>query len=86
MLASVGMPAFQMYNLALMLKIIAVLLAMTVMALSYLTSAYRACEAMGPGVDAPLNTKILAGASQLLWFAVIVLGGDIQPFENSIHR
>jgi uncharacterized membrane protein len=86
MLAFIGMPAFYAYNLALMLKLVAVLLAMTMMALFYLTSAYRDCEALEPGADAPWHAKIIAGASLFLWFAVIVLGRYIQPFENSIHR
>ena len=86
MLAFIGMPAFYTYNLALALKIIAVLLAMTMLALFYLTSAYHDCEGLPPGGDAPWHAKVLAGTSLFLWFAVVVLGRYIQPAENSIHR
>ncbi len=86
MLAFIGMPAFYTYNLAFILKIVAVLLAMASLALFYLTSAFDDCEAVGPGGDAPWRAKVLSAVSLVLWFAVIVLGRYIQPFENSIRR
>ena len=86
MLAFIGMPAFYTYNIGFMLKIGALLLAMATLSLFYLTSAFRDCEAVGPGGDAPWRAKVISGASLVFWFAVIVLGRYIQPLENSISR
>lgn len=86
LLAFVGMPAFYTYNVAFMLKIAAVLLAGASLALFYLTSVFRDCEAVGPGGDAPWRAKVLSGVSLVLWFAIIVLGRYIQPLENSLLR
>jgi len=68
------------------LKIAAILLAMGAMGVFYLTSASRDCEARGPGKDAPLRAKLIAGISLFLWFAVIVLGRYIQPLQATIAR
>lgn len=86
MLAFIGMSAYYTFNLAFVLKIAVILLASGSLALFYLTSAFRDCEAVGPGEEAPLRAKVIAGASLVLWFAVIVLGRYIQPLENSISR
>ena len=86
MLAFIGMPAFYTYNIAFMLKMVAILLACASMALFYTTGAFRDCEAVGPGGDAPLRAKLIAGATFVLWFAVIVLGRYIQPLESTIPR
>ena len=86
LLAFIGMPAFYTYNIAFVLKIAAVLLAGASLALFYLTSAFRDCEAVGPGGDAPWRAKVVSGASLVLWFAIIVLGRYIQPLENSLRR
>ena len=86
MLAFIGMPTFYSHDIAFILKIIAILLAATTMGLFYLTDAFRECEALGPGKDAPLRAKLIAGTSLVLWFAVIVLGRYIQPLQDSIPR
>jgi hypothetical protein len=86
MLAFIGMPTFYSHDIAFVLKIAAILLAMTAMGLFYLTSASRECEAIGPGKDAPLRAKLIAGISLFLWFAVIVLGRYIQPLQDTIAR
>ena len=86
LLAFIGMSAYYTYNIAFMLKIVFVLLALASLALFYLTGAFRDCEGVGPGGEAPLRAKLSAGVSLVLWFAVIVLGRYIQPFENSIPR
>src|SRR6266566_8533595 len=71
---------------AFVLKIVAILLAVTTLGLFYLTSAFRDCKTLGPGQDAPLRAKFIAGASLVLWLAVIVLGRYIQPLQDSIAR
>ena len=86
MLAFIGMPTFYSHDIAFVLKIMAILLAATTMGLFYLTDTFRDCEALGPGKDAPLRAKLIAGTSLVLWFAVIVLGRYIQPLQDSIAR
>jgi hypothetical protein len=86
MLAFIGMPTFYSHDIAFVLKIIAIVLAATTMGLFYLTDAFRKCEALGSGKDAPLRAKLIAGTSLVLWFAVIVLGRYIQPLQDSISR
>jgi hypothetical protein len=86
MLAFIGMPTFYSHDIAFVLKIIAIVLAATTMGLFYLTDAFRQCESLGSGKDAPLRAKLIAGTSLVLWFAVIVLGRYIQPLQDSISR
>lgn len=86
LLAFIGMSAYYTFNIAFVLKIAVLLLAVGSLALFYATSAFRDCAAVGPGQDAPFRAKCLAGASLVLWFGVIVLGRYIQPLENSIPR
>jgi uncharacterized membrane protein len=86
LLAFIGMPTFYSHDIAFVLKIVAILLAVTTLGIFYLTSAFRDCEPLGPGQDAPLRAKFLAGTSLVLWFAVIVLGRYIQPLQDSIAR
>src|ERR1041385_4628512 len=86
MLAFIGMPTFYSHDIAFVLKIIAILLAVTTMGLFYLTDCFRNCAALDPGKDAPLRAKLIAGTSLVLWFAVIVLGRYIQPLQDSIPR
>ena len=84
LLAFIGMPTFYTHDIAFVVKIVAVLLAVTT--LFYQMSTFRDCEAVGPGQDAPPRAKSIAGISLVLWFAVIVLGRYIQPLQDSIAR
>jgi len=86
LLAFIGMPTFYSHDIAFVLKIVAVLLAVTTLGLFYQMSAFRDCEAVGPGQDAPPRAKFIAGISLVLWLAVIVLGRYIQPLQDSIAR
>jgi uncharacterized membrane protein len=86
LLAFIGMPTFYTHDIAFVFKIAAILLAVTAMGLFYLTSVFRECEAVGPGKDAPLPAKLIAGISLVLWLAVIVLGRYIQPLQDTIAR
>jgi len=86
LLAFIGMPTFYTHDVAFVLKIVAVLLAVTMLGLFYQTSITGECEAVGPGQDAPPRAKFVAGVSLVLWFAVIVLGRYIQPLQDSIAR
>lgn len=86
LLAFIGMSAYYTFNIAFVLKIAVMLMALVTFALFYATSVFHECEGVGAGEDAPLRAKFIAGASLVLWFAVIVLGRYIQPLENSIPR
>ncbi len=86
LLAFIGMPTFYTHDIAFVLKIAAILLAGTGLALFYLAGSFRDCEALAPGKDAPLRAKLIAGTALVLWFAVIVLGRYIQPLQDSIAR
>jgi len=86
LLAFIGMPTFYSHDIAFVFKIGAVLLAVTMLVLFYQMSVFRECEAVGPGQDAPLRAKFIAGISLVLWLSVIVLGRYIQPLQDSIAR
>jgi uncharacterized membrane protein len=86
LLAFIGMPTFYTHDIAFVLKIGVILLAATTVGLFYLTNVFRDCVAVGPGEDAPLRAKVIAGSSLVLWFAVIVLGRYIQPLQDTIAR
>src|SRR5262249_50731398 len=86
LLAFIGMPTFYTHDIAFVLKIYAVMLAVTSLGIFYLTNAFRRCEALGAGKDAPFPAKLIAAISFALWFAVIVLGRYIQPLQDSIAR
>ena len=86
MLAFIGMSAYYTFDLAFVLKIVAILGAAASTALFYVSGAFRDCAAVPPGASAPLKAKLIAGASLVLWVTVIVLGRYIQPLENTIPR
>lgn len=86
MLAFIGMSTYYTFDIAFVLKMVAILIAVASLALFYMTSAFRDCEGVGPGEDAPLRAKVIAGISLVAWFAVIVLGRYIQPLEDTIPR
>jgi hypothetical protein len=69
----VGSPTAYVYNIAFQLKMTAILLAGMNVLVFYLI-LFRKVEALGPGDDAPLAAKCVAGTSLFLWLAVIVLG------------
>src|ERR1700683_3223196 len=67
-LAFIGMPLFYGYDLAFWLKMLFILLAGLNVMMFYTTSAFQECEEVGPGQDAPVLAKFIAGASLFLWF------------------
>jgi uncharacterized membrane protein len=84
-LAFIGMPSYYAFDVAFWLKILAVMLLGLNAALFYLTDAFSNVEHLGPGDDASLSAKWLAGSSMFLWFAVITLGRYIQSYADTIH-
>ena len=61
-------------DIYLQLKLIFILLAGMNLLAFYLTGAARRVDALGPGDDAPLLAKVIAGTSLFLWLGVVVLG------------
>jgi uncharacterized membrane protein len=86
MLAFIGMSTYYIFDIAFVLKMGALLLAVAALGLFYITHAFDDCETVGAGQDAPFRAKVIAGASLFLWLAVIVLGRYIQPLQDSINR
>jgi hypothetical protein len=83
MLFFIGMPFFYVYNADFHLKIVA-LVAAGVLLLLHTTSAFRDCEHLQAGEDAPMRAKLLAAGSLLLWAAVIVFGRYMPLFEDTL--
>jgi hypothetical protein len=69
-----GDPFQYINNIAFQLKILFIGLAGMNMAMFYITGIFRKTEVMGPGDDAPLSAKIIAGSSLFLWLGVMYLG------------
>lgn len=85
-LAFIGMPLFYSYDLAFWYKMLFIVLAGINVMLFYTTSAFQECEEVGPGQDAPVLAKFIAGASLFLWLGVIVLGRYIQIYTDTIDH
>jgi|SRR5580704_11164349 len=83
-LAFTGMSQYYTYDWAFWFKMLAILLLGLNVAAFYLTGAFESVESMGPGENAPLLAKLIAGSSLLLWIAVITLGRYIQPYSDTI--
>jgi hypothetical protein len=84
LMAFMGMPSYYTFNIAFWLKILAILLVGLNLAVFYLTDVFRTVGRLGPGEDAPVFAKLIAGTALLLWFAVITLGRYIQSYNNTI--
>lgn len=66
------------------LKLLFIFLAGVNLLAFYLTGMSRAVDALGPGEDAPLLAKVIAGTSLFLWIGVMYFGrlipfGDFSP-------
>jgi hypothetical protein len=85
-LAFIGMPLFYSYDLAFWFKMLFIALAGVNVMMFYVTSAFRECEEVGPGQDAPVIAKFIAGASLFLWIGVIILGRYIQVYTDTIDH
>jgi uncharacterized membrane protein len=83
MLFFIGMPFFYVYNLDFHLKILAMLLAGATLLLQS-TKAFRSCDHLEAGQDAPTTAKVFAAASLVLWTVVVVLGRYMPLFEDTL--
>ena len=66
-------PASYMENPAFLLKMLLIGLA-GLNAVAFTVLEHRSMLLLGPGEDTPVLTKVSAGASLALWFAVLLLG------------
>jgi hypothetical protein len=78
-----GDPFQYINNIAFGLKILFILLAGLNMAAFYLFGVFRTAEALGPGDDAPLSAKVIAGSSLFLWIGVMYLGRMLPFIGNA---
>jgi hypothetical protein len=78
----VGNPFRYIHNLAFIVKMLFVLLAGLNVLVFYLT-VFRKAESLGPGDDAPLQAKLIAGVSLFLWVAVMCLGRLITFLDDT---
>lgn len=66
-------PASYVENPAFLVKMLLILLA-GLNAAAFTLIEHRAMLKIGPGGDTPMITKVLAGSSLVMWFAVLLLG------------
>jgi hypothetical protein len=78
-----GDPFQYINNIAFGLKILFILVAGLNMAAFYLFGVFRVAEALGPGDDAPLSAKLIAGSSLFLWVGVMYLGRMLPFIGNA---
>ena len=70
----VGGPIAYLGNLSFQIKVILMFLAGINLLAFYVTGISRAAATVGPAGDAEPNAKLVAAASLVLWFAVILFG------------
>ncbi len=86
MLAFIGQSENYIYSGAFWLKMSALMLLGLNAAVFYLTDVFENLQDVGPGQDAPVFAKLVAGSSLFLCFALIFLGRYIQPLGDTIHN
>jgi hypothetical protein len=70
----VGGPSAYLTTLALQIKLVLILIAGLNALAYYVTGISKQMAAIGPKDDAPLNARLIAGLSLVLWFGVILFG------------
>lgn len=85
-LAFIGQPENYIYSGAFWLKMTALMLLGLNAAVFYLTEVFEHLEKLGPGEDAPVFAKLVAGSSLTLCFLLIFLGRYIQPLGDTIRN
>jgi hypothetical protein len=69
-----GDPFQYIHNSVFGLKLLFIFLAGANVVAFYVTGVFRDVEALGPGDDAPVAAKVIAGVSLILWIGVMYLG------------
>jgi uncharacterized membrane protein len=80
----IGMPPFYVFNIDFHLKMLSVVPAGANVLLLFFTDAFRSCDQLGPGEEAPSFAKIFAVTSILLVVLLIVLGRYMPFFEDTL--
>ncbi len=86
LLAFIGQSVSYIYSEVFWLKMLALVLLGFNGAIFYLSGVSTTIEDLGPGQDAPLVAKVIAGTSLLLCFALIFFGRYIQPLGDTIRH
>jgi len=86
LLAFIGQSVSYIYSEVFWLKMLALVLLGLNGAIFYLSDVSTTIEDLGPGQDAPLVAKVIAGTSLLLCFALIFFGRYIQPLGDTIRH
>jgi hypothetical protein len=79
----VGNPAQYVSNVAFAYKLVFMGLAGVNVLVFYASGLARAVASLGPGDDAPLGAKVIAGTSLFLWIAVMYMGRMLPYIGNS---
>jgi len=77
-------PENYVFSAGLWVKILALVLVGVNAALFYLTDIFADVEKLGPGEDAAITAKLVAGSGLFLWFVVIAMGRYIQPLTDTL--
>jgi len=86
LLAFIGQSESYIYSEVFWLKMLTLVLLGFNGAIFYLSGISSTIEDVGPGQDAPLTAKVIAGTSLLLCFALIFFGRYIQPLGDTIRH
>jgi hypothetical protein len=78
-----GDPFQYIHNYAFWLKMMFIAIAGLNMLAFYVTGVFRTAEALGPGEDAPMLAKVIAGSSLFLWVGVMYLGRMLPFLGNA---
>lgn len=78
-----GNPGQYVHNIAFGYKLVFMGLAGVNVLVFYATGLARRVAALGPGDDAPVSAKVIAGTSLLLWIAVMYMGRMLPYIGNS---
>jgi hypothetical protein len=69
-----GDPFQYIHNWVFWAKMLFIIVAGLNVFLFYVTGIFKSVETLGPGDDAPLGAKVIAGVSLFLWIGVMYLG------------
>lgn len=78
-----GGPTAYVMNLSFQIKMILILIAGINALAFYFTGIAKQTDAVGPSGTAPLNAKVVAATSLVLWFGVIIFGRLIM-YEDTL--
>ncbi len=81
----VGGPMEYLENLSFQIKLVLILLAAINLLVFYVLGIARATDAVTPDGDAPRAAKVIAAASLVIWFSVILFGRMIMYNDTLLY-